>query len=115
MGGLLDRRKRPKAKVAPNHFDKANNCLRYRQTGASGLSGMGFKQIIAGTVRPAQPDCLQVGSVVQLVPGLVRRDATIGKGIQRQSMRALKIRFTNDPLLIIRRSRRWKKRMVYIL
>jgi hypothetical protein len=30
-------------------------------------------------------------------------------------MRALKIRFTDEPLLTIRRSRRWKKQMVYIL
>ena len=30
-------------------------------------------------------------------------------------MRALKIRLTEEPLLIIRRSRRWKKQMVYIL
>ena len=30
-------------------------------------------------------------------------------------MRALQIRVTEDPLLIVRRSRRWKKHMVYIL
>jgi hypothetical protein len=30
-------------------------------------------------------------------------------------MRALSIRVTKDSLLTIRRSRRWKKRMVYIL
>ncbi len=30
-------------------------------------------------------------------------------------MRALQIRLTEEPLLIIRRSRRWKKHMVYIL
>ncbi|MGH9684562.1 MAG: hypothetical protein ACRD4S_13245 [Candidatus Acidiferrales bacterium] len=30
-------------------------------------------------------------------------------------MRALQIRVTNEPLLTIRRSKRWKKRLVYIL
>jgi hypothetical protein len=30
-------------------------------------------------------------------------------------MRALQIRVTEDPLLVVRRSRRWKKHMVYIL
>jgi hypothetical protein len=30
-------------------------------------------------------------------------------------MRALQIRVTDEPLLVVRRSRRWKKHMVYIL
>ena|SRR5579862_7571966 len=30
-------------------------------------------------------------------------------------MRALKIRFTNDSLLTVRRSKHWKRRMVYVL